>query len=101
MQAKNQNGRRTKNENAMLKFIVAIWKEKIQWFSGVHLDCQIGGYATSLTRNGSAEVNKTILQRCRSYMPTMCDDEDLFLCPSSLGVRKLLLEPWSRLELNP
>src|SRR5688572_8885231 len=62
-----QNYNRGKNDSAMRKFIVAILLERIQWFWGVHLACQIGGSATSSTMNGSAEVNKTIPQRGRAF----------------------------------
>ena len=40
----------------MPKFIDAMRLEKIQWFLGVYLASEIGGYAILSNMNGSAEV---------------------------------------------
>lgn len=62
-----QNSNRGKNDGAMLKFIIAILPERIQWCWGVPLAFRIGGYATSSNMNESAATNNTILQRRKCF----------------------------------
>ena len=56
-----QNYNRGKSYSEMLKYIVAILPEKIQWFWDALLASQIGGYATSSSMNGSVATSKSTL----------------------------------------